>query len=105
MTQPAPQSTSGALTQHPDPPTSLPTTQAWGMGVWHLVSMPTHGAMHGGPLQAVVGLARGMGDLVQQTSFATVSSLLKYIRRARNALMALCPDEVVVAMQVSGSVR
>jgi hypothetical protein len=70
------------------------------VGVWHLVSMPTHGAMHGGPLHAVTGLARGVTELMTQTTFATVSSVLKYMRRTRNALLALCADEVAAAVQV-----
>lgn len=42
---------------------------------------------------------RGVSDLMQQTSFAAIGSVLKYMRRTRNTLLALCPDEVVAALQ------
>jgi hypothetical protein len=66
--------------------------------VWHLFALPTRGALRGGLVEALQGLARGISGLVQQTSFATFTTLLKYTRRTRDTLLALCPDNVVSAL-------
>ena len=36
-----------------------------GLGVWHLFSMPAEGALRGGPIKFVAGLAGGLRSLVR----------------------------------------
>ncbi len=50
--------------------------------------------VQGGVTHAVHGLIRGVLTLMHSTTFAAFNTVLKYLRRTHNTLLALCPIEV-----------